>query len=170
MMFKKFNILTYHNQRQYLDDKFQIGEWTQTQSWHGFPKTSDTRQLKQASSILQLINFCVLNKFNATFHVMLQSWGTQRLFNQVQKSWKRYTGGWEQRITFTCLYCCPRPEPSSTPYHLWQSKHMHTVHNKKGYSQSSHHNMEIEAISSKRKAPYISYLEGLVGACSCTRV
>ena len=30
---------------------------------------------------------------------------------------------------------------------------------------------EIErATSSKRKAPYISYLEDLVGACSCTRV
>ena len=72
-MFKKFNILTYHNQHQYLDDKFQIGERTQTQSRHGFPKTCDTRQLKQASSILQLINFCVFNKFNATFHVMLQS-------------------------------------------------------------------------------------------------
>ena len=41
-MFKKFNILTYHNQRQYLDDKFQIGERTQTQSRHGFPKTCDT--------------------------------------------------------------------------------------------------------------------------------
>lgn len=92
-----------------------------------------TRQLKQASGILQLINFWVLNKFNATFHVMLQSWGTQRLFSQVQKWQKRYIGGWEQRITFIGLYCCPRPVPPGTPYCLWQSKHMHTVHNKKAH-------------------------------------
>ena len=37
-MFKKFNILTYHNQRQYLDDKFQIGERTQNPIPTWFPK------------------------------------------------------------------------------------------------------------------------------------
>lgn len=32
------------------------------------------------------------------------------------------------------------------------------------------YNMDIEAQSSKRKAPYISFISDIVGSCSCTRV
>ena len=34
----------------------------------------------------------------------------------------------------------------------------------------SHYNMDVEAQLSRRKAPYINYISNLVGSCSCTKV
>ena len=34
----------------------------------------------------------------------------------------------------------------------------------------SHYNMDVETSKSKRKAPYISFIHALVGSCSCTKV
>ena len=60
------------NQRQYLDDKFEIEQ----ESGHKADpeiETCDTRELRKASGVLQSTSFRVPSKFKATFRVLLRS-------------------------------------------------------------------------------------------------
>ena len=158
------------NQRQYLDDKFEIGQ----ESGHKADPEMVLRHLRYARTEKSQRRF-IVDEF-------LSAQQIQGYFSRAAAKLRHATAPQSGRESDESdVQAAQNGESHSLARTavLDQCQNICTLYRTKRLAKltvgqlrliCSHYNMEIETTTSKRKAPYISYLEDLVGACSCTRV
>ena len=168
------------NQRQYLDDKFEIGQ----ESGHKADPEMVSRDMRYARTEKGQRRF--------TVDEFLSAQQIQGYFSRAAAKLRHATAPQSGRETDESDVQAAQNEELHSlartavldqchPVHpiVYDNLNICTLYRTKRLGKltvgqlrliCSHYNMEIETTSSKRKAPYISYLEDLVGACSCTRV
>ncbi|XP_015770410.1 PREDICTED: uncharacterized protein LOC107348864 [Acropora digitifera] len=168
------------NQRQYLHDKFEIGQ----ESGHKADPEIVSRDMRYARTEKGQRRF--------TVDEFLSAQQIQGYFSRAAAKLRNATAPQSRRESDESDIQAAQNEESHSlartavldqchPVHpiVYDNLNLCTLYRTKRLAKltvgqllliCSHYNMEIETTSSKRKAPYISYLEDLVGACSCTRV
>ena len=168
------------NQRQYLDDKFEIGQ----ESGHKADPEMVSRDMRYARTEKGQRRFTVDEFLSAQQIPGYFSRAAAKLRHATAPQSGRETDESDvQAAQNEELHSLARTAvlDQCHPVHpiVYDNLNICTLYRTKRLGKltvgqlrliCSHYNMEIETTSSKRKAPYISYLEDLVGACSCTRV
>lgn len=169
------------NQRQYLDDKFQIGQ----ESGHKADPERVSRDMRYARGDNGQRRFKV--------HEFLTAQQIQGYFSRTAAKLRHATapqqseGDTDDRdfqaaheeeayssvrasIIEECQLVHPIVYDTHNICHLYATNRLSKLSVAQLRLICSHFNMDMEGQPSRRKAPYISYISDLVGSCSCTKV
>ena len=170
------------NQRQYLDDKFQIGQ----ESGHKADPERVSRDMRYAKTDNGQRRF--------TMDEFLTAQQIQAYFSRTSAKLRHTTAaqsGDDLSTDDSDIQAAQDEEAYSStrsavldqcrPVHpiVYDNLNICTLYSTNRLAKlsvaqlrliCSHYNMNVEEKPPRKKAPYISYLADLVGACSCTRV
>lgn len=139
------------NQRQYLDDKFQIGQ----QSGHKADPEKVSRDMRYARSDNGKRRFNVDSTDDNDFEAALEEEAYPSARTSILEQFELV-----HPIVYDTLNICT----------LYATNKLSKLTVAQLRLICSHYNMDVEAQLSRRKAPYINYISDLVGSCSCTKV
>ena len=165
------------SQRQYLDDKFQIGQ----DSGHKADPEMVSREMRYARTengqrrfnIEEFLNAQqIQGYFSRAAAKLRHATASQSAHDDNVKAAQEeesYTSA-RAAVLDQCHPLHPIVYDNLNICSLYKAKKLAKLSIAQLRLICSHYNMDVEEISLRRKAPYINYIADLVGVCSCTRV
>ena len=169
------------NQRQYLDNKFQIGQ----ESGHKADPEKVSQDMRYArrdngERRFDVEEFLTAQQIQSYFsrtaaklkHAVTAQSGHDSIDDndsQAAQEQEAYSSA-RLAVLHQCELLHPIVYGTLNIYSLYSSNKLTKLSGAQLRLICSYYNMGIEEQQSKRKAPYITFISNLVGSCSCTKV